>query len=137
MLPRRCGNSCTTCRSSGHIVGFSPGGAVGLEIARQRLEHVPSVALINSLATYRPDAWRKWLETVVSAAMVRVLGIPRAAYIVAAGLFPLPWQKRMRAGRVWRARPARGAQEPGAVSELAWSGVSIIQAEGGGNGLLD
>jgi 3-oxoadipate enol-lactonase len=79
-----------------NIVGFSLGGAVGIEMATMRPECVPRLGLINSLATYRPHDVRKWLETHLSATLVRLLGMPRAAYLVAARLFPEPWQRVMR-----------------------------------------
>src|SRR5580693_10725447 len=54
-----------------NVIGFSLGGAVALEMAAQRPACVPRLGLINSLATYRPDDWHKWLETNVSALLVR------------------------------------------------------------------
>jgi 3-oxoadipate enol-lactonase len=91
-----------------NIVGFSLGGAVGLEMATLRPTCVPRLGLINSLATYRPNDLRKWLETHVSAALVRTIGMPRAACLVAARLFPEPWQRAMRehAARAMGAVPA-------------------------------
>lgn len=79
-----------------NIVGFSLGGAVALEMATLRPDCVPKLALINSLATYQPRDLRKWLETYVSATLVRMLGMPRAACLMAARLFPEPWQRAMR-----------------------------------------
>jgi 3-oxoadipate enol-lactonase len=79
-----------------NIVGFSLGGAVALEMATLRPASVPRLGLINSLATYQPRDVRKWLETYVSATMVRLLGMPRAARFMAARLFPEPWQRTMR-----------------------------------------
>lgn len=79
-----------------NIVGFSLGGAVALEMATLRPARVPRLGLINSLATYRPRDVRKWLETYVSATLVRMLGMPRAAVLMAARLFPEPWQRAMR-----------------------------------------
>jgi 3-oxoadipate enol-lactonase len=79
-----------------NIVGFSLGGAVALEMATLRPTCVPKLGLINSLATYRPRDVRKWLETYVSATLVRMLGMPRAACLMAARLFPEPWQRAMR-----------------------------------------
>jgi 3-oxoadipate enol-lactonase len=79
-----------------NIVGFSLGGAVALEMATLRPASVPRLGLINSLATYQPRDMRKWLETYVSATVVRLLGMPRAAYFMAARLFPEPWQRAMR-----------------------------------------
>lgn len=79
-----------------NIVGFSLGGAVALEMATLRPTCVPKIALINSLATYQPRDLRKWLETYVSATLVRMVGMPRAACLMAARLFPEPWQRAMR-----------------------------------------
>jgi pimeloyl-ACP methyl ester carboxylesterase len=91
-----------------NIVGFSLGGAVALEMATLRPACVPRLGLINSLATYRPHDIRKWLETYVSATLVRMLGMPRAAVLMAARLFPDPWQRAMRdhAARVMGSVPA-------------------------------
>jgi 3-oxoadipate enol-lactonase len=79
-----------------NIIGFSLGGAVALEMAAQRPAYVPRLGLINSLATYRPDDWHKWLETNVSALLVRLLGMRRMAWLLAARLFPEPWQCAIR-----------------------------------------
>lgn len=91
-----------------NIVGFSLGGAVALEMASIRPSCVPKLCLINSLATYQPHSLRKWLETYVSATLVRMLGMPRAACLMAARLFPEPWQQAMRehAARVMGSVPA-------------------------------
>src|SRR5258707_3498193 len=79
-----------------NIVGFSLGGAVALEMATLRPACVPKLALINSLATYKPHDLRKWLETYVAATLVRLVGSPRPAYLTAARPFPQPWQRAMR-----------------------------------------
>jgi 3-oxoadipate enol-lactonase len=79
-----------------NIVGFSLGGAVALEMATLRPACVPKLGLINSLATYQPRDLRKWLETYVAATLVRLVGMPRAACLMAARLFPEPWQRAMR-----------------------------------------
>lgn len=79
-----------------NIIGFSLGGAVALEMAARRPASVLRLGLINSLATYRPDHWRKWLETYGSATLVRLLGMRRAAWLLAARLFPEPWQRAIR-----------------------------------------
>src|ERR1700749_208030 len=79
-----------------NIVGFSLGGAVALEMATSRPDCVPRLGLINSLAPCQPRDMRKWLETYVSATLVRMLGMPRAAVFMAARLFPEPWQRAMR-----------------------------------------
>jgi pimeloyl-ACP methyl ester carboxylesterase len=79
-----------------NVVGFSLGGAVGLEMALQRPESVRRLALINSLATYKLDHWSKWLEAAVTLVLVPLIGMPRAARLCARRLFPLPWQHSLR-----------------------------------------
>lgn len=101
------------------LIGFSLGGAVALEMAANRPGCVPKLALINSLATYRPHTWRKWMETHVSANLVRMLGMPRAAWLVAARLFPESWQKAMR---------AHTAAALGAVPPTTYLGMGLALA---------
>jgi 3-oxoadipate enol-lactonase len=79
-----------------NIAGFSLGGAVGLEMALQRPADVPRLALINSLATYRINHWRKWLEARLPPILIRLFGVERTARITAARLFPENWQKPLR-----------------------------------------
>jgi 3-oxoadipate enol-lactonase len=79
-----------------HLVGFSLGGAVALEMALQQPQRALRLVTINSLPSYRIDHWRKWMEVKVQAGMVRVLGLPRVARMVAARLFPQPHQAPMR-----------------------------------------
>lgn len=82
--------------SQTNIAGFSLGGAVALEMALQRPERVPRLALINTLITYRIDHWRKWLEARLPPLMIRLLGMRLTARLAAARLFPLPWQRPLR-----------------------------------------
>jgi 3-oxoadipate enol-lactonase len=79
-----------------NIAGFSFGGAVALEMALQRPESVPRLALINTLVTYRIDHWRKWLEARLPPLLIRLLGMRLTARMAAARLFPKPWQKPLR-----------------------------------------
>ncbi len=79
-----------------NIVGFSLGGAVALEMALLRPDSVPRLVLINSLASYRIDHWRKWLEARIPAALVRLIGMRRLARMGAARLLPEVWQQPMR-----------------------------------------
>ena len=102
-----------------HIVGFSLGGAVALEMAASRPTCVAKLALINSLATYRPHSLRKWLETHVSANLVRMLGMPRAAVLVAGRLFPEKWQRAMR---------VHTAAAMGAVPATSYLGMGLALA---------
>ncbi len=102
-----------------NIIGFSLGGAVALEMATLRPASVPRLGLINSLATYRPDDWRKWLEAHLSALLVRLLGMRRAAWLLALRLFPEPWQRAIR---------TRAAAVVGAVPVSAYLGLGLALA---------
>jgi pimeloyl-ACP methyl ester carboxylesterase len=92
-----------------NIAGFSLGGAVALEMAVQRPDAVARLALINSLASYDIDHWRRWLEARGSAALVSLFGMRIVARLFASRMFPLPWQGalRERAARVIGTVPAK------------------------------
>jgi pimeloyl-ACP methyl ester carboxylesterase len=102
-----------------NIVGFSLGGAVALEMSASRPHCVRKLALINSLATYRPHSWRKWLEIYVSAALVCTLGMPRVGWLMAARLFPESWQRAMR---------EHAATALGAVPATSYLGTGLALA---------
>lgn len=102
-----------------NIIGFSLGGAVALEMAAQRPASVPRLGLINSLATYRTDDWRKRLEAHVSATLVRLLGMRRAAWLLALRLFPDPWQRSIR---------RHAAAAVGAVPASTYLGLGLALA---------
>lgn len=79
-----------------HLVGFSLGGAVALEMALQRPDAARRLVLINSLPSYRVDKLSKWLEVHLHTALVRVLGLERTARLIARRLFPEPHRAPMR-----------------------------------------
>lgn len=97
-----------------NVIGFSLGGAVALEMALQRPDCVPRLALINSLASYRIDDARKWLEARLTSALVSLFGMRTAGRVFAARLFPHPWQGAMQ---------ARAASVIGAVPASAYLGL--------------
>ena len=78
------------------VVGYSMGGAVALEMALQAPSRVERLATINSLPSYRVDHWRKWLELNRQIGMVKWLGLPRTARMIAGRLFPHLHQAAMR-----------------------------------------
>lgn len=79
-----------------HLVGFSLGGAVALEMALQQPARAQRLVMINALPSYRVDHWRKWIEAHLQIGMVRVLGLPRTAAMIARRLFPHAHQIPMR-----------------------------------------
>jgi 3-oxoadipate enol-lactonase len=110
-----------------NIVGFSLGGAVGLEMALQRPHAVRRLGLINSLATYRLDHWSKWLETALTVALISLIGMRRSARLAARRLFPMPWQDslRARAAAAVSRVPARNYLLTGCAL-LRWSAVDRL-----------
>jgi pimeloyl-ACP methyl ester carboxylesterase len=70
-----------------HLVGFSLGGAVALEMALQRPDDALSLTMINSLPHYS-DTWLKWFEAALTTGMVRVFGLARTARVVSRRMFP-------------------------------------------------
>ena len=79
-----------------HIMGFSLGGAVAMEMALQRPDAVARMMTINTLPSYRLDSWRKRMELISQIALVRSLGMRRVAAIAAKRLFREPHQEPMR-----------------------------------------
>ncbi|MEO7917165.1 MAG: alpha/beta hydrolase [Dokdonella sp.] len=79
-----------------HLLGFSMGGAVALEMALQRPSQIGRVMTINSLPCYRVNSWRKWLEVFGQLALVKALGLRRTSTLVARRMFPAPHQQSMR-----------------------------------------
>ncbi len=79
-----------------HLLGFSMGGAVALEMALQRPQQIGRVMTINSLPCYRVNTWRKWLEMFGQLTLVRALGLRRTASMVGKRMFPAPHQRAMR-----------------------------------------
>ncbi|HLZ99601.1 MAG TPA: alpha/beta hydrolase [Steroidobacteraceae bacterium] len=83
-----------------NIAGFSMGGAIALEMALQHPDRVSRLILINSLASYRLDHWRKWRERLVPALLIPLIGRRNTAALTARRLFPHPWQGALRARAV-------------------------------------
>ena len=115
------------CATRVNIIGFSLGGAVALEMALQRPGSVPRLALINSLASYRIDHWRKWLEARVPPILVGMLGMRRVAGLIARRLFPRRWQLplRQRATAVLSTVRA-GCYAAMALALEAWSSIDRL-----------
>jgi 3-oxoadipate enol-lactonase len=105
-----------------NIVGFSLGGAVALEMALQRPAAVARLALINSLASYHVDSFRKWLEARIPALLIPLLGMNRIARLSAARLFPESWQRQLRERAVFVIRSVSAPTYLGLLKALeAWS----------------
>ncbi|HMM65780.1 MAG TPA: alpha/beta hydrolase [Dokdonella sp.] len=79
-----------------HLMGFSLGGAVAMEMALQRPHAIARLMTINTLPSYRLDSWRKRMELVSQIALVRGFGMRRLASLAARRLFREPHQEPMR-----------------------------------------
>ncbi|MEM1091934.1 MAG: alpha/beta hydrolase [Pseudomonadota bacterium] len=79
-----------------NLVGFSLGGAVALEMALQQGERAERLVMINALPTYRIDHWRKWMQAQLQLNLVRWLGLPHTARVIAKRIFPHEFQAPMR-----------------------------------------
>jgi len=79
-----------------HILGFSLGGSVALEMALAQPRRVQRLILCNALADYRTNTLRKWLEAHAQLTLVRALGVRRTARLIARRMFPREDQLPMR-----------------------------------------
>ena len=109
-----------------HVVGFSLGGAVALEMALRRPDAVSRLVMINALPHYS-DTWRKWVEAQLTTGMVRILGLQRTARMVARRMFPHPHQAVLRE----RTHAVIGKQPPRPYLEtvralVAWHAVDRL-----------
>jgi 3-oxoadipate enol-lactonase len=110
-----------------NVAGFSLGGAVALEMALQRPDCVPRLAMINSLATYRVDHWRKWLEARLPPVLIRLMGMRGVAKLVAARLFPAKWQRPLRERAVARLAAVTATSYLGMARALErWSALDRL-----------
>jgi pimeloyl-ACP methyl ester carboxylesterase len=111
-----------------NIIGFSLGGAVALEMALQRPGCVIRLGLINSLASYRIDHWRKWLEAWVPAILIPLFGMRANAWLVASRLFPQPWQQALRERAAAVVRAVSGREYLGLGMALTrWSAIDRLE----------
>lgn len=114
---------------SADLVGFSLGGAVALEMALQRPAGVRRLVTCNTLANYRTDTARKWLEAQLQVTLVRTLGLRRTARIVARRMFPLDDQapKRRRVVDVVGANDKRAYLDT-LRALIGWSALERLPA---------
>ncbi len=105
-----------------YLLGFSMGGAVALQMAVDQPERFQRLVLVNSLASYKVDHWRKSIDVFASLAMVHVIGMRRSGRLVAKRNFPHPEQEPMRQRliEVFASNP-RHAYVAGARALIGWS----------------
>lgn len=80
-----------------HLLGYSMGGAVALQMALDRPERVRKLVLSNCLPSFRPDTWGKRLLLWSRLLLMSLFGPRRLSQSVAQKLFPHPDQAALRA----------------------------------------
>lgn len=94
-----------------HVVGFSLGGMVALELARRAPQRVASLCLINSLPLPAAKPPALLLTYWLRRAMIALFGLETLGRMLGKKLFPLPAQQDLR---------ERFAQRMGAMSQTAY-----------------
>jgi 3-oxoadipate enol-lactonase len=85
-----------------NLLGFSMGGAVAFQFAASYPERVERLVIVNSSPSFVTDHWRKRLEVVVRKSVIRLLGVPQLARLIAKRLFPEEHQGDLRAKTIER-----------------------------------
>lgn len=70
------------------VVGLSMGGAVSFQLAVDQPQRVRSLTIVNSAPAFVVRNWRDRVMVIQRFAIVRLLGLPRMARILAGRLFP-------------------------------------------------
>lgn len=111
------------------LLGFSLGGAVAFEMALLRPTRVRRLIVCNTLASYRTDTWHKWIEAHLQLVLVRLLGLRRAARLIARRMFPHGDQapKRQRVVDVVGANPRRAYLDT-VHALIGWSAIERLAA---------
>ena len=87
-----------------HVLGYSMGGAIALQMATHPQQRFSSMVLVNTLASFEVDHWRKQMFVLVRIAMAKFVGMERMARFGAKRLFPEPHQGHLRRRMVERHR---------------------------------
>ncbi|MEO0422461.1 MAG: alpha/beta hydrolase [Pseudomonadota bacterium] len=79
-----------------HVLGYSMGGAVALQLAVARPERVASVTLVNAQASFEVARWREQLMKLYRIGMGSERGLQRMARLLNRHCFPEPHQQALR-----------------------------------------
>lgn len=82
--------------SNFHLLGYSMGGAVSLQLALDHAQRVDKLIVVNSLPSFIPASWRQKAEFYMRKIIVRTMGVQRLAPVIANRLFPNPDQQDLR-----------------------------------------
>ena len=79
-----------------HLLGYSMGGAVAMQMALDQPRRIQRLVLSNTLPSLRPDGWRKRWLLVYRLLMMGLLGPQRLSDAVGWKLFPRDDQRELR-----------------------------------------
>ena len=82
--------------SSFHLLGYSLGGAVALQLAVDHAHRVDKLIVVNSQPSFIPTEWRQKVEYHMRKIVVSAMGVQRLAPVIARRLFPNPDQQELR-----------------------------------------
>jgi len=82
--------------SSFHLLGYSLGGAVALQIAVDHAHRIDKLIVINSQPSFIPANWRQKVEYYMRKMVVGTMGVQRLAPVIAKRLFPYHDQQDLR-----------------------------------------
>jgi len=82
--------------SSFHLLGYSLGGAVALQIAVDHAHRIDKLIVVNSQPSFIPTSWRQKVEYYMRKMVVATMGMRRLAPVIASRLFPNHDQQDLR-----------------------------------------
>lgn len=82
--------------SSFHLLGYSLGGAVALQIAVDHPHRVDNLLVVNSQPSFIATRWRQKVEYYMRKMVVSTMGVRRLAPVIAKRLFPYHDQQDLR-----------------------------------------
>jgi len=78
------------------LLGFSMGGAIAFQLAASQPHRIRQLIIVNSSTSFVADHWRKHLEVFIRKNVIRLLGVPQLAKLIARRLFPAEDQGDLR-----------------------------------------
>jgi 3-oxoadipate enol-lactonase len=82
--------------SNFHLLGYSMGGAVALQLAVDHSHRVDKLIVVNSQPSFVPAGFRQKLEYYMRKIVVSTMDVKRLAPVIARRLFPNPDQQELR-----------------------------------------
>ena len=79
-----------------HLLGFSMGGAIALQMAVNCQKRLRSMVILNSQPSFELDHWSKYWLALVRIVMANFMGMERTTRFVSKRLFPEPHQEHLR-----------------------------------------